>query len=117
MSTISASAIPRSWRFWRTEPAAAAELKPEDDAMTVLRHLASQPNSAICLKAYLNLCNYGIPGLMSEEAIRERIIRTMQKNGLRHSAMREAIAKGFAAAKSNNTQQQSVENSESCSNK
>jgi hypothetical protein len=64
-----------------------------------LRTLAQQPNHAIALKAYLDFCNYAVPGLMDETAITARILRTMQAHGLKEREMREAIARGFAAAR------------------
>jgi hypothetical protein len=65
----------------------------------VLKKLANEPHPAIAWKAYQDAANYLLTGEASEEAVRARIIESMQMPGLRHSEMREAIARGFAAAR------------------
>jgi hypothetical protein len=74
---------------------------------TALRTLGAQPNSGIALKAYLDFCNYAVPGLMTEDQIAARIMKSMQTTGLKHRDMREAISKGFAAARGNQEPEQS----------
>jgi hypothetical protein len=64
-----------------------------------LRNIGLGPNGHIALKAYLDFCNYAVPGLMDESAISERIMRQMRGYGLQEVVVREAISRGFDAAK------------------
>jgi hypothetical protein len=66
-----------------------------------LRTLGRQPHGHISLKAFLDHLNYCEPGLMSEDAVAERIMRTIRGYGLKEAIARELIQKGFDAAKGN----------------
>jgi hypothetical protein len=71
----------------------------------ILKNLSRQPNGNIALKVFLDHRNYCEPALLTEAEVAECIMRTMRAPFLREREMREAIAKGFAAAKGSQTQQ------------
>jgi hypothetical protein len=66
---------------------------------TVLKNLVRGPHGSIAVKAWMDWHNYISTQSLTEEQVRARIIKTMQGPDMTHREMREAIARGFAAAR------------------
>jgi hypothetical protein len=63
---------------------------------SALRRLAYQRNGNLAGRAYCDFINFALTGLLSDEQIRARLIKT---SALTSQDAEEAIQRGFAAAK------------------